>query len=173
MSKSLVMKILTAGDGGVGKTTLLYRYKEGRFLEDTTMTLGVEFSLKTLRIDDCRVDLQIWDFGGQDRFRYMLPNYVVGAKAALLLFDLTRIMTLDNLEEWVGILRAQDPYLPIIFVGTKNDLTDEIQVEDDYALEFKERFKLFDYIKTSAKTGENIEKAFERLAKKVMESTKY
>lgn len=173
MSKSLVMKILTAGDGGVGKTTLLYRYKEGRFLEDTTMTLGVEFSLKTLMIEDCRVDLQIWDFGGQDRFRYMLPNYVVGAKAALLLFDLTRIMTLDNLEEWVGILRAQDPDLPIIFVGTKNDLTEEIQVEDDYALEFKQRFKIFDYLKTSAKTGENIEEVFERLAKKVMKSAKY
>jgi len=166
------MKILTAGDGGVGKTTLLYRYKEGRFLEDTSMTLGVEFSLKTLHIDDYKVDLQIWDFGGQDRFRYMLPNYVVGALGSLLMVDLTRLMTLDSVEEWVEILRKNNPRLPIIFIGTKNDLTDEIQVDDDYAMEFVKKHNFFDFVKTSSKSGENVEKCFEILAKKIIELNK-
>ena len=169
MSKSLVMKIITAGEGGVGKTTLLYRYKEGRFLEDTSMTSGVEFSLKTLLIDKYKMDLQIWDFGGQDRFRYMLPNYVVGALGALFMVDLSRIMTLDNIEEWVNLIRKNNPRLPIILVGTKNDLVEEIQIDDDYAMEFKNKYEIFDFIKTSSKSGENVEKCFEKLARKIIE----
>jgi GTPase SAR1 family protein len=79
----------------------------------------------------------LWDFGGQKRFRFLLESYVLGAKGALLLFDLTRPITLEKLEEWVGICRRSDPDLPILFLGTKTDLVDDIMVDDDYALEFK------------------------------------
>ncbi|GAH39257.1 unnamed protein product, partial [marine sediment metagenome] len=89
MSKPRVLKIITTGEGGVGKTTLLHRYVEGIFLADTKMTLGVEFFLKELDLDGNKILLQIWDFGGQERFRFLLQNYIMGAKGALLLFDLT------------------------------------------------------------------------------------
>ncbi len=175
MSKSFVLKILTAGDGGVGKTTLLHRYVEGNFLEDTSMTIGVEFLKKQLNIGEFNVALQLWDFGGQEQFRHMLPNYVIGAKGALLLFDLTRMGTLDNLEEWVDICRGSDPNLPIIFIGTKLDLFDEIMVDDDYVREIQEELNLLDYIKISSKTGENLNKLFEILAKEIIkrEQEKY
>jgi len=168
MLDQLALKILSAGDGGVGKTTFLYRYKEGRFLEDTSMTLGVEFSLKTLMLDGRKVDLQIWDFGGQDRFRHMLPNYVEGAKGALLLADLTRVASFNNIEEWVNTLRAHEEALPIILVGTKNDLVDDIQVDDESAMEFKDKYDLSEYITTSSKTGENVDKAFDLLVRKII-----
>jgi small GTP-binding protein len=170
MSKPIVLKILTAGEGGVGKTTLLRRYVEGRFIESTKMTIGVEFFLKKLDINGRKVTLQLWDFGGQDRFRFLLKSYATGAKGALLMFDLTRPSTLDNLDQWLKICRSENPNLPIVFLGTKLDRKDEIGVPDDYALEIKEELNLVDYIKISSKTGENVQKSFITLTKSILDN---
>jgi len=167
--KPIVFKILTAGEGGVGKTTLLRRYVEGKFITETKMTIGVEFFLKEIVIDNQKYILQLWDFGGQERFRFFLQSYAIGAKGALLLFDLTRPMTLRYLNEWVNIVRAAESNLPILFLGTKSDLVDRILVDDDYALEYKEKLNLFDYIKISSKTGENVNEAFEMITKKIID----
>ncbi len=88
-TKSYNFKIVVGGDGGVGKTTLLHRFVTGSFEETTHMTIGVQFHNKELHIADFDVTLSVWDLGGQDRFRFILPSYVLGAKGALLLFDLT------------------------------------------------------------------------------------
>lgn len=169
MSKKFIFKILVAGAGGVGKTTLLHRVVNGTFLEDTKMTIGVEFFLLNLNIEGIECNLQLWDFGGQERFRFMLDSYVMGAKGALLLYDLTRLRTLDKLDEWVSIVRKHDPDLPILFVGTKKDRVEDISVDDDYAREFLEPLHLFDHMKISSKTGDGVLEAFERLVKKILE----
>jgi len=173
MTKKFILKILTAGEGGVGKTTLLHRFVEGRFSAETKMTIGVEFFLKELELDEKHCTLQLWDFGGQERFRFLLESYVLGAKGALLMFDLTRPMTLQNLEQWINIVRKGDPNIPILFLGTKNDLTDEIMVQDDYAFSFKEQFKLMDYLRISSKSGENVANAFNILTTKILERQNY
>lgn len=173
MVKKFILKILTAGEGGVGKTTLLHRFVEGKFSAETKMTIGVEFFLKETIIDEQQCTLQLWDFGGQERFRFLLESYVLGAKGALLMFDLTRPITLDNLEQWINIVRKGDPDLPVLFVGTKTDLVDEIMVDDDYALSFKEAFNLFDFIKISSKSGDNVQIAFEKLTRKILERQAY
>ncbi|MFW9949410.1 MAG: Rab family GTPase [Candidatus Thorarchaeota archaeon] len=172
MPKPKVLKIIIAGDGGVGKTTLLHRYVEGKFIADTKMTIGVQFHLKEFNFDDEHVLFQIWDFGGQERFRFLLKNYAIGAKGALLLFDLTRIQTLENIKNWVDICRTENPKLPILFVGSKSDLADSVNIIDEFAVEVKEDYGLLDYIKLSSKTGENVEFAFELLANKVLEVIK-
>ena len=169
MPTKIVLKILTSGEGGVGKTTLLHRYVEGKFAGDMKMTIGIQFFLKEFMIDDRHCALQLWDFGGQERFRFTLKSYVLGAKGALLMFDLTRPSTLDNLGEWISIVRKPDNSLPIILVGTKLDLIDEIQIQDDHAQSFLEKYDLFDYIKVSSLTGENVEKCFELLTRKILE----
>ncbi|MHA1454818.1 MAG: Rab family GTPase [Promethearchaeota archaeon] len=168
MPKKFILKILTAGEGGVGKTTLLHRLVEGTFSASTKMTIGVEFYLKETFIDEHQCTLQLWDFGGQQRFRFLLESYVLGAKGALLMFDLTRPMTLDNLEQWINIVRKSDPNLPVIFLGTKNDLTEEIMVDDEYA-----HFNLFEYMRISSKTGENVQKAFELLTRRILKRQNY
>jgi len=169
MPKKFILKILTAGEGGVGKTTLLHRYVEGRFSAETKMTIGVEFFLKETELDSQLCTLQLWDFGGQERFRFLLESYVLGAKGALLMFDLTRPITLENLEQWVNICRKNNPDLPILFLGTKNDLLDEIMVDDDYAITFQEEFNLFDYLRVSSKSGENVQEAFNLLTRRILE----
>lgn len=172
--KKYVFKILIAGQGGVGKTTLLNRAVTGKFISNTSMTIGVEFHLLNVTLGDASQDdnldvtLQAWDFGGQERFRFMLDSYVAGARGALLLYDLTRLRTLDNLQEWVDIVRKQDPNLPILFVGTKLDRVEDITVADEYALEFLEPLEMFDHIKISSKDGTNIEEVFKKIAREIL-----
>ena len=168
MPKSMLLKVITAGDGGVGKTTLLYRYVEGRFLADTRMTLGVEFFMKKVKVEGNKVNLQLWDFGGQEHFRPLLISYAKGARGALLMFDLTRPNSLNRIDEWVGICRNEDPELPIIFLGTKLDLLESITVEEKYILELKEKYGFFEFLKTSSKTGTNVNIAFQLLATEIV-----
>ncbi len=163
------MKVLVAGAGGVGKTTLLTRAVTGKFVQQTSMTIGVEFHLLNLTINGVAVTLQLWDFGGQERFRFMLDSYVAGAKGAMLLFDLTRTVTLDGLQEWIDLCRKSDPNLPILFIGTKLDRVEDITVSDDYAKEFLAPLKMFDYVKISSKDGTNVTSAFELLTQKIIE----
>jgi small GTP-binding protein len=170
MSKSIVLKVLTAGEGGVGKTTLLHRYVEGKFSSETKMTIGVEFFLKELMIDDQKVLLQLWDFGGQERFRFLLKSYVIGARGALLMFDLTRAMTLEKIPQWVNICRKENPNLPILFLGSKADLSDDMNISKDYIMSYKDEFNLYDYLEVSSKTGNNVESAFESVTREILKS---
>ena len=173
MPKKFILKILTAGEGGVGKTTLLHRFVEGQFSAETQMTIGVEFFLKETEIDGQQCTLQLWDFGGQERFRFLLESYVLGAKGALLMFDLTRPFTLNNLEQWVHLVRKNDPKLPIIFLGTKNDLTEEIMINDEYAQNIKDQFNLFEFLRISSKTGENVQESFELITRRILDRQNY
>ncbi|MFX0058733.1 MAG: Rab family GTPase [Candidatus Hodarchaeota archaeon] len=173
--KSFVFKILIAGDGGVGKTTLLRRYVDGVFDESTIETVGVDFFLKELKFEDLRLrcSLQLWDLGGQERFRHLLDSFIMGARGALLLFDLTRMPKMDKILNWVNIVRLHDINLPIALVGTKLDLEDAIAVDDEYAFTIKNTFNMIDYFKTSSKNGYNVVEVFEVLAKELMKKSKY
>lgn len=170
MEKPILLKVITAGDGGVGKTTLLYRYIEGKFLVDTKMTIGVEFFLKELKIDGKKILLQVWDFGGQDHFRPLLSNYATGARGALMLFDLTRPSSLSRIDQWVNICRQNNPGIPIIFLGTKLDLIDVNSIREEFALKYMEKYDFFNYLEISSKTGKNVNLAFELLAKELVKN---
>ena len=159
--KKFLFKILITGDGGSGKTSLLRRYVEGKFDESTILTVGVDFYIKELDFDsetDCT--LQLWDFSGQVRFRHLLGNYIMGARAALLLIDLTKMPLMEDIVEWVNMVRAHDMVLPILLIGTKYDLKEYRAVDDKYMLDIMSTFNMVGYIKTSAKIGRNIDKVF-------------
>ena len=170
--KKFVLKVLTAGDGGVGKTTLLHRYVSNRFIADTSMTIGVQFHLKNISFGGVECTLQLWDFGGQDRFRFLLPTYASGAKGALLLFDLTRMQTTFSLENsWLPIVRKEDPDLPVILMGTKLDMIDPSYppIDPNFSQDFVRDQRLNGYIETSSKTGERVEEAFRMLVKTIFD----
>ena len=173
MTKNYIYKVLISGDASSGKTSLLRRYVDDKFDDSSIMTVGVDFFLKQVNYDsgnNCL--LQLWDLGGQKRFRHLMPSYIRGARGALLLIDLTRMPEINSMLEWVNILRLYDINLPIILVGTKNDLEDLIAFNDKYALKIKKMFNMIDYIRTSAKTGYNIKEVFNRMAKELIEKEK-
>jgi len=169
---SKLLKIITGGNGGVGKTTFLYRYVEGKFLTNTKATLGVDFFYSKINVNDLQFDLQLWDFGGQKLFRHILKSYANGASGALLLFDLTDKSSLGQISNWVDIFREKDPNLPIIFLGTKLDLTDLIVVEDKDAMLLKKKYNFTDYLKISSKTDENekVNLVFHMLVNEIMKN---
>jgi small GTP-binding protein len=173
--KNFVFKILVAGNGGVGKTTLLRRYVDGVFDDSTIETVGVDFFIKEVFIEDINAHctLQLWDLGGQDRFRYMLENFVMGARGALLLFDMTKMSIITEILEWVNIVRIHDFDLPILLVGTKLDLEDAISVDKETALNVRNTFNMIDYIQTSSKTGHNVSGVFVRIIKYIIMKSKY
>ena len=160
MSYDLTYKVIIGGDASVGKTTMLKRYVEGQFV-DTKMTIGVDIMQKILILEDgLKVSLQLWDFGGQQHFRFFLDGFVKGANGSFLMFDLTNMNSFKNLGEWEKIIRKENPSLPIVLIGAKLDLEDLIVIDDEMAEDAKERFNFADYLKISSKTNYNINEAF-------------
>jgi small GTP-binding protein len=164
MIRQVALKILVLGDGGTGKTTLLHRYVNREFIDTTIMTIGVEFFTKQISIDSTNVSLILWDITGQDRFRYMIAKYMSGASGALILFDRTNMRSFENIGKWMKLVHKFYENLPIILVAAKCDLEEFSTVNDRNAQKTKEKYKMTDFIKTSSKTGLNVDLAFEKLA---------
>lgn len=168
-----MFKLCIFGDGGVGKTCLVNRYLTGIFKSNSRMTIGVDFLLKTLRIENKKVALQIWDFAGEDRFRFLLPRYVTGASSGIFMFDITRNTSLKNLPDWLEVFydgtKDSNQKVPIIMVGGKLDLHDRRSVYSRDAVEIAREYDLYDYIECSAKTGENVDIIFYKIARNLTE----
>ena len=147
MSASDAMfKIVIFGDGGVGKTTLINRYLTGVFIGDSSMTIGVDFHVKKVDIDGKRVGLQIWDFAGENRFRFLMPSYVVGASGGVFMFDITRYTSLKNFNDWIEIFKtgykANTQQIPVLMVGSKLDLEYKRAVSREEAFEMAKENKI-------------------------------
>jgi small GTP-binding protein len=164
-----IVKILTAGEGGVGKTTFLNRYINNNFVNNFEMTRGIQFFGKTMKLNGSRYNLVLWDFAGQYCYRHLLSNLVKGASGAFFLFDMTRISSIDRIEEWIQLFTERENK-PVLLVGTKSDLITS-EEESKYAYftsEVRQRFRnCIGYIKTSSKTGDNINLAFDTLLDKI------
>mmetsp|Transcript_19575 Transcript_19575/g.29208 ORF Transcript_19575/g.29208 Transcript_19575/m.29208 type:complete len:226 (-) Transcript_19575:227-904(-) len=176
-----VLKILVVGDVAVGKTSIIHRYTAGVFSEDHRTTVGVEFSLKELEIDDRIVNVQLWDIAGQDRFIGLLRNFYQNASAALVVFDVTRQQTLQNVVKWKAdidkkILLADGSRIPAILVGNKFDLRNDegsdtssfVEMKD--AKEVAKKCGFLGFVETSAKDNFNVDKACLALVRKALEA---
>lgn len=166
MVYSTTFKLIIAGDGGVGKTSLTNKYITGVFNPAQKITIGVEFFIKDLNLDGIgTVRLQIWDFGGEDRFRFLLPTYVNGANGVLYLFSITDMQTLTHIDEWLQILRSYDPKIPIMVVGSKADLEYMRKVQSHEGVTIAKSKRCKGYVEVSAKSGVNVEITFETISK--------
>jgi len=167
-------KILLLGAAAVGKTSLVQRFVHNRFEQSYLMTIGMEPSEKFVTLEDNTVvALSIWDLAGQDRFRFIRHTFFKGAKAALMVFDLTRNSTLTDLEKWNSeLVKNCGKNTLTILVGNKNDLEDKIAVSDDECKSLKKKINSLDFIKTSALTGEHVQEAFVKLATLLVKNRK-
>lgn len=170
-----MFKIINSGDGAVGKTTFLKRFTSGLFMEQTKSTIGTGFFTKSVKLDNLdHADLTIWDFGGQNRFRNILKDFIIGAYGALLMFDITRYQSFSNLKEWVTLLRSgeEDYELPILLLGTKCDLADVREVYSEDINKFVEFYNLIGYFETSSKRGINIDESVKYLVQYIFNNNK-
>ena len=165
---SYKFKVCLFGPGNVGKTSLLIRYIKDYFNPDLKQTIGSNFLIKDVEIDKTNVRLLLWDIGGQDQFAKLRTIYFKGSNAAFGVFDVTSPQSLLKLPGWVSsIKKTVKKTIPMIIVGNKIDL--ERQVDRQEAEDLAKRLNC-DYLETSAKTGEKVEVAFEKMARACMSS---
>ena len=155
-------KICLLGDFAVGKTSLVRRYVEGRFDDRYLSTIGVKISRKTLARSYGDLNLLVWDLAGSDEFSSQ-ASYLRGAAGALVVCDLTRRETLAAFERYAHQLRSLNGAVPLVFVANKSDLPSE-RVLSDADLQAACAGLGEPPLLTSARTGDNVEAAFIRLA---------
>ncbi|KAG6526670.1 ras-related protein Rab2BV [Zingiber officinale] len=156
-----LFKIVLIGDSGVGKSNILSRFTRNEFSLDSKSTIGVEFATKTLQIEAKTVKAQIWDTAGQERYRAITSAYYRGAVGALLVYDITKKQTFDNVQRWLRELRDHaDSNIVIMMAGNKSDLTHLRAVSENDGQEFAEKEGL-SFLETSALESHNVEKAFQ------------
>ncbi len=170
---SYIFKVLLIGEAAVGKTSLTLKFISGKFKSDYLLTVGMEPYSKYIKVGDDLVTLSIWDIAGQQRFDVFRTMFFRGAKAALLVFDLTRPATLAKLQNWhVDLIKNAGKDVVPILVGNKNDLEDLRSVSRKEAIAYAKKIKALAYIETSAKTGENVEESFNKITEKLVERAK-
>ena len=165
-----IFKLILIGSSGVGKTSILQRYIQKIFNDDYTCTIGVDFFMKSMKIDDKLIKLQLWDTAGTEKFKSITTGYYRGANAAFIVFDLTSRQSFESVSEWIeNYYKYSNPDYErhVILIGNKSDLKNERIITEDEIDDFVKLNKI-KYFETSAKNGENIDECFLFIAEKLM-----
>src|SRR5258706_4722836 len=152
-----VYKVVVAGDGNVGKTSLIRRYCEGKYDQSRIMTLGVDFQTKVIKIGEMTVKLSIWDVAGQDRFQSFRDTFYGGAHAVALVYDVMSPASFFNLMHWRDEIQSAVPLVPMVVIGNKSDLPNVIP--PDEAKGWAKSLSM-PFLSTSAATGDKVEEFF-------------
>ena len=161
-------KVTLFGPGGVGKTSLLLRYIKEYYAEDLKKTIGSNFLIKDVTVDNKNIRLLLWDIGGQAQFHKLRTIYFKGSNAALGIYDVTSPQTLLKIPGWVSsIKKTVKKNIPMILIGNKIDLDREVEKAE--AEDLAKRLGC-EYMETSAKDGTNVELAFETIARECIKA---
>lgn len=125
-----LFRVIIIGDSGVGKSCFLLRFIDGHFREDHNVTVGVEYGAKIMRVAEKKIKLQIWDTAGQESFRAITRTFYRNAHAVVLMYDITRQESFENLDDWLSEIKQNSvPDVLIYLVGNMLDLgNDEREV---------------------------------------------
>ncbi|XP_046857520.1 ras-related protein Rab-11B [Xenia sp. Carnegie-2017] len=158
-----LFKVVLIGDSGVGKSNLLSRFTRKEFNLESESTIGVEFATRSIQVDNKTIKTQIWDTAERERFRGFNRAYYRGAVGALIVYDIAKHMTYENVERWLKQIRDHaDSNIVIMLVGNKSDLRHLRAVPTEEAKAFAEKNSL-SFIETSALDSTNVEQAFQNI----------
>eukprot|EP00045_Choanoeca_perplexa_P001920 m.22340 g.22340 ORF g.22340 m.22340 type:complete len:206 (+) comp11234_c0_seq1:162-779(+) len=169
MSKAYdyLFKLLLIGDSGVGKTCVLFRFSEDAFNSTFISTIGIDFKIKTIELDDKKIKLQIWDTAGQERFRTITTAYYRGAMGIMLVYDITSEKTFDNIKTWIrNIEQNASEDVERMILGNKCDMEDKRVVSREQGEALAAEYGV-PFFETSAKSSINVEEAFTEMAKAI------
>ncbi|XP_063899976.1 uncharacterized protein LOC135119496 [Zophobas morio] len=165
-SYDYLFKLLLIGDSGVGKTSILFRFSDDSFSPTFISTIGIDFKIRTIQLDDKNIKLQIWDTAGQERFRTITTAYYRGAMGILLVYDVTSRGSFENITQWLSNIKSHaSENVEKIILANKCDVEErEVSEEEGRALSEEHGITL---IETSAKANINVYEAFEEIAKMI------
>ena len=161
-----VFKVIFLGDSSVGKSNIILKYYKNIFYKNSKSTVGVEFYSKVITTQENKnIKIQIWDTAGQERFKSITTSYYKGAKGAIIVYDITRRGTFDNVREWYKDIKsmADNTNIVIMLIGNKCDLINERVVSTEEGKREAEMNGMA-FMETSALDGTNIQNAFEEMA---------
>ena len=165
-----LFKMILIGDSSVGKSNILLKYLKGEFDRNSRATVGVEFGTKNITLHDKKVKIQIWDTAGQERYKSITSAYYKGAKGALIVYDISKRQTFDNIDKWITDLKTNgDQNITIILIGNKSDLVDEREVSKEEGIKKSDECKIA-FLETSALNGDNVHKAFDELIEQIYQN---
>ena len=171
MDKKLMKKICLIGDGAVGKTSLIRKFVFDSFDDDYIMTIGSKVTKKQITITDAdtnyHLTFMIWDILGQRVHNNLHATYYSGAAGAFIVCDMSREETIQNLEEWIEVFRGVNKTAPLILLGNKSDLVEDLEEAKAKIGRIAEKYGLIYHV-TSAKTGDNVDLAFQELAEMML-----
>jgi Ras-related protein Rab-8A len=164
-----LLKVIVIGDSTVGKTQLTLRFVDGTFSTATMTTIGVDFKSKAVRVRGNEYKLQIWDTAGQEKFRTITQAYYRRARGVAIVFDWSQPDSFHHVTDWLDSLHEEHAKgtIPIVLIGNKEDLEHRVDDEDAQALAKAQGIELFS---ASAKLGNGIDSAFEKLAELVVDN---
>eukprot|EP01111_Echinosteliopsis_oligospora_P019422 TRINITY_DN9404_c0_g1_i1.p1 TRINITY_DN9404_c0_g1~~TRINITY_DN9404_c0_g1_i1.p1 ORF type:complete len:207 (-),score=38.99 TRINITY_DN9404_c0_g1_i1:106-726(-) len=162
-----LFKLLLIGDSGVGKSCLLLRFADDTYTDSYISTIGVDFKIKTITLDNKVIKLQIWDTAGQERFRTITSSYYRGAHGIIVVYDVTEEATFNNVKQWMQeIQRYACESVCRLLVGNKSDLVDKRMVDASTAKEYADSQNI-PFLEASAKSSANVEQSFMTMAAEI------
>ena len=163
-----LFKVLLIGNSSVGKSSLLLRFVDNQWNDLFVPTIGVDFKIRTMEIDNKNVKLQIWDTAGQERFKNITASYYRGAHGIFVVYDISDTESFKNINNWlIEIEKNANKNVYKILVGNKCDLEDKRTVSYQQGKELAETYGM-QFIETSAKSNTNVDEAFHLLGREVM-----
>lgn len=172
IGRGLSLKVVFLGDTAVGKSCLAVRFVRNEFFEFQEPTIGAAFLGKNINLNDKRYKFEIWDTAGQERYRSLAPMYYRGAKAAVIVYDITDEDTFKGAKTWVSEIKKKSNNCFILLVGNKVDLTNNRKVDINMVKNYVDDNNII-YMESSAKTGLNVEKIFTTIAENISEDNEH
>ena len=171
MSQNRPLKILIIGDSNVGKTSILLQYTSNFFQETHIATIGVEFKLKEIMLDNIEYKLNIWDTAGQERFKAITKSFFKAADGIVFVYDVTNKPSFVNIKNWIKDAESKANDFKIIIVGNKIDLNDSREVSFEEGKNFAKK-KNCPFFESSAKDKINIDEIFITLLEEILKAQK-
>ena len=162
-------KVVLLGNRASGKTALLYRYIHNNFKQGILGTIGFDISIKRISNQEFDYSIVFWDISGLEKHDSLMESYLDCSQGAILVYSKTDKESFDNIKKWFKLVHDKAGNIPVVLVGTKKDLEDEHKVSEEEGLKLAREIGAIAFFETSAKTGENINKAFEEISTKVPE----
>jgi small GTP-binding protein len=169
---SFKLKVLLCGAAAVGKTSLVQRFIKNRFAANYKLTVGVDILTKDVEFRQGEIaTLSIWDIGGQQRFEFIRSTFYKGAAGALLVFDLSRAQTYQEIRKWLTEVRQfAGENIPFVLIGNKADLIEDVgEVIDRNEARNLAESEGSIYLETSAKTGQSVDESFTELTRRIID----
>ena len=164
-----LIKLLILGDSTVGKTNFLCKLTENKFNQNYMASTAIDIKNTSIEINGKNIKLQIWDTAGQEKYRALTRSFLIKAQGILALYDITNHTSFDNLQSWLTLIKEECYVdIPVIIVGNKMDLEEKRIVDKEEASEYAKKQNV-EFIETSSKTGENVEKTLYMLTEKVLQ----